>query len=88
MEKKNLIYVRAFHLVWVKVVVKKYVPGYVYTALLRLFLARIRREGEERSDPERGRKRTSDLDFTNVCWQRNIRAFTVLLYFKITYGSR
>ena len=60
----------------------------VFTVLLRLFSARIRREGEERSSPEWGRKWRSDLDFTNVCWRKNIRVFTVLFYFKIRYESR
>ena len=47
-----------------------------------------RREGEERSSLERGRKLTSDLDFTDICWRKNIIAFTVLFYFKVTFGSR
>ena len=60
----------------------------VFTVLLKIFLARIRREEEEKSSPERGRKRTSDEDFTNVCQQRNIGVVTVLFYFKVTFGSR
>ena len=60
----------------------------VFTVLLKLFSARIRREDEERSSPERGRNRTPGLDFTNVCWQRNNGACTMLFYFKVTFGSR
>ena len=64
MGEKN-IYVRAFHLVFVGNTSEN--KCLVFTVLLRLFSARIRREGEERSSPERGRKRTSNLHFTNVC---------------------
>ena len=34
------------------------------------------------------RKLTPCLDFTKVCWRKNISAFTVLFYFKVTFGSR
>ena len=63
---------------------------FVFSVLLitMSFLAGIRHEGERISSPERGRKRTSDLDFTKVCWRRTIRAFTMLCYFRRTYGSR
>ena len=75
---KNLIYLRGFHLVWFNVLVKK----------LLVFSLLLRREGEERSSLEWGRKLTSDLDFTNVCWRKKISAFTVLFDFKVTFGSR
>ena len=58
-----------------------------FTVLLRLFSAGIRREGEGRSSPERGRKQTLDLGFTKVCWRRTIRAFTMLCYFRVMFGS-
>ena len=54
--------------------------GLIFTVLLRLFSARIRREGEERRSSERGKKRASDLDFTNVFYRRNIGAVTVLFF--------
>ena len=41
---------------------------------------------ERKISPERGRKQTSDLDFTNACWRRTIRAFTMLFYFRLMYG--
>ena len=53
-----------------------------------VFTLLLRREGEERSSPKRGRKLTSDLDFTNICWRKNISVFTVLFYFKVMFGFR
>ena len=34
-------------------------------------------------DLERGRKLTSDPGCTNVCWRKNISAFTVLFYLRL-----
>ena len=60
-----MIHVRSFHLTWVGKTREK--KGLVFTELPRLLSARIRREGEGKCSPERGSKRTLDLDFTNVC---------------------
>ena len=75
--KKYLICVWDFSLLWVEVLAKK---KYVSTVLLRLFSAGIRRKGEGKKSPERGTKRTLDLDFTQVCWRRTLQSsyFAVL----------
>ena len=49
---------------------------------------KVRREAVRNGAAERGRKQTSDLDFPNVCWQKNIRAFTMLFYFRLMDGYR
>ena len=63
-----MMYVRAFHLVWVGSTSEK--KRLVFTVLLRLFSAGIRREGEGKSSPERGRKRISDLDFAKYAGEK------------------
>ena len=45
-------------------------------------------KNEEKSSPKRGRKLKSNVDFTNICWQNSTSTFTVLFYFKMTFGSR
>ena len=47
-----------------------------------LFSAGMGHEGEGSNSPERGRKRTSNLDFAKMCWRGTITAFTVLGYFQ------
>ena len=61
LEKKYLVCVRNFSRLRIKVLDK---ITFVCTVLLKLLSAGTRREGEGKTSSKRGRKRTSDLDFT------------------------
>ena len=52
-----------------------------------VFAVLLERESEERNNPQRGRKLTLYLDFTNACWRKNIIAFTVLFLFRIDFKA-